>query len=257
MYKNTELKLLSSARGLEYLLDSDKLDFDAVLAQLKYEQEIKELQAEMINFQNWVVEKNKRVLILAEGREFAGKGGALHVFSEHLNPRSIRMVALKKPLPKEREQWYFKRYVEHLPERGEIVFFDRSWYNRALVEPVNGFCTQKEYKRFMKEVIHFERMLTEDGIILFKLYFAISKKEQKRRISAVRKNPLRRWELTQVDLKAIELWDKYSDYELKMLETTSSKLSPWYVFRSDDKREARLTAFYTILELLKTEKNSH
>jgi len=248
MYTESELQLLSNSKAIEYLLREEKPDFEETLKQLRFEKELVKYQVKLINIQNWVLENQKRVLILVEGREFSGKGGAIHVFTEHLNPRSIRTVALQKPNERESGQWYFKRYVSQLPERGEMVFFDRSWYNRALVEPVNGFCTAKEYKRFMKEVNHFERMLSEDGILLFKIYFSISQKEQKKRIENVRKNPLRRWELSPVDLRAIDLWDDYSRYEKKLFKKTNTSKNPWYVFEADDKREARLKAIETILK---------
>jgi len=222
MSNKSDLFLLNTNKGLEYLLQGEQPNFKETIKQLRYEKALVDLQIKMINVQNWVVENDKRVLVVVEGREFSGKGGAIHVFTEHLNPRSIRTVALKTPGPIEMGQWYFKRYIEQLPERGEMVFFDRSWYNRALVEPVNGFCSQKEYTRFMNEVNHFEHMLSEDGIVIIKIYFSISKKEQERRIELVQQNPLRRWELSPVDLRAIELWDDYTKYEKKMFKVTNT-----------------------------------
>ena len=251
MYTRSDMRLLNSPRGLEYLLRSDKPDFDEVLNQLKFEQKLIQLQVKLINIQNRVVEKEERVMVLVEGREFAGKGDAIATFTEHLNPRSFRTVALQKPTTIQRKQWYFKRYVEQLPDPGEMVFFDRSWYNRAVVEPVNGFCSKKEYNRFMNEVNHFERMLIEDGIQLIKIYFSISKKEQKQRIEHVRKNPLRRWELTEVDRNAVSLWNKYARYERKMFELTNTPYARWRVFEDDNKRNACLQAFKLLLRLLK------
>ena len=250
MFNKSELNLLNTSKAIENLLRSDKPDFGETLKQIRYHKELISLQIKLIDVQNWVVENNKRVMILVEGRDFAGKGGAIDLFTEHLNPRSIRKIALKAPTEKERGQWYFKRYIEQIPERGEMVFFDRSWYNRAIIEPVNEFCTKKEYTRFMKEVNHFERMLTKDGIILLKIFFSISKKEQKRRVEEVRQNPLRRWELTPVDLRAVELWDSYSTYEKKMFKLTDTKANPWLIFKTDDKRIARLKAIKKVLELL-------
>ncbi len=250
MFNKEDLKLLNTNRALEYLLQSDKLDFNDTIQQLRFEKEVANLQIQMINIQNWVVAKRKRVLVLAEGREFAGKGGAIHIFTEHLNPRAIRTVALDKPTPYEKGQWYFERYIKQLPQRGEMVFFDRSWYNRAMVEPVNGFCTKKEYSKFMKEVNHFERMLSEDGIKIIKFYFSISKQEQKKRIENVRKNPLRRWELSPVDLKALDYWDKYTKYEKELFKVTNTEKNPWFIFKGNDKRTARIMAFKKLIKLL-------
>lgn len=253
MYTKSDLQLLNTSKGLEYLLQSDTPDFEETVKQLRYEKALAKLQIKLINVQNWVLENDKRVLVLVEGREFSGKGGAIHVFTEHLNPRSIRTVALKQPSENELGQWYFKRYIEQLPERGEMVFFDRSWYNRALVEPVNGFCSKKEYGRFMKEVNHFERMLSEDGILLFKIYFSISRKQQQRRIENVQQNPLRRWELSPVDLRAVELWDVYTKYEKKLFKETHTPSNPWHIFKTDDKRVARMNAFTQFLKLFPPE----
>lgn len=250
MFTEEELDLLNSYKALEYLLRSEELDFEDTLRQLKYEKQLNALQVELIKVQNWVVENNRQVLILVEGREFAGKKSLIRAFTEHLNPRSMRTVALSKPTPSQRGQWYFKRYIERLPERGEMVFFDRSWYNRAMVEPVNGFCTHEEYKRFMKEVNHFERMLSEDGIILIKIYLSITKKEQQRRIENVRRNPLRRWELTPVDLRAVELWDIYTKYKEEMFRVTDTVQNPWHIIRKNDKRLACLEAFEEVLKIL-------
>jgi polyphosphate kinase 2 len=250
MFTEDELKLLNSYKAVEYLLRADQLDFEDTVKQLKYEKELNPLQVKLIKVQNWVVENNEQVLILVEGREFAGKRTLIRAFTEHLNPRSMRMVALSKPTPTERTQWYFKRYIEQIPERGEIVFFDRSWYNRAMVEPVNGFCTKEEYERFMREVNHFERMLSEDGIKIIKIYLSITKEEQKRRIEDVRQNPLRRWELTPVDLRAVELWDHYTKYKEEMFRVTDTERIPWHIIREDDKRDAALQAFKRVLEIL-------
>ena len=249
MFSNEELKLLSSSRGIEYLLDSDKLDFADALKQLKYERELVELQTELIKLQAWINKHDERVLILVEGRDFAGKGDAIRAFTEHLNPRSMRTVAVRKPTEREARQWYFKRYIGEIPEGGEIVFFNRSWYNRAIVEPVNGFCTREEYERFMNEAPHFERMLVNDGIRLIKFYFSISKEEQARRIEMVKANPLRRWEFTPVDLRAQELWDDYTQYKDQMFKRTGARETPWTIVEADDKREAQLLAIRHILEV--------
>lgn len=245
-----ELHLLNSNKALEYLLEKERPDFEDAIRQIRFEEQLKKLQIELIRLQNWVVDQQKRVLILVEGREFAGKGDAIRRFIEHLNPRTMRLVALSKPTIRQQDQWYFKRYIEQLPERGEIVFFDRSWYNRAMVEPVNGFCTQKEYNRFMSEVNFFEHMLVNDGLKLLKIYFSISREEQKRRIDHVQKNPLRRWELSSVDLRAVELWEKYTEYKERMFRVSNTDFAPWHIIEADDKRVAQLTAISLILEKL-------
>ena len=243
-----ELKYLSSNKGIRYLLSSDKPQYSEVVNRLKYEDQLDRLQIELIKLQNWVLENNKRVLILFEGREFSGKGGTINACSEHLNPRSYRLVALNKPTEEEQGQLYFKRYMERIPEKGEIVFFDRSWYNRAVVEPVNGFCTEKEYKHFMLEVNHFENMLIEDGIYVLKFYLSISKKEQKRRIEHVKANPLKRWQLSAVDLKAQELWSSYTKYTSTMLKKTDGKKNPWYSIETNDIKKAHLDIIKLILK---------
>lgn len=250
MFNKDELRLLNSQKGLKYLLRADKLDFKETIKQLTYEEALTEMQIQMIEIQKRVVAQKERIIILVEGREFAGKGGAIHVFTEHLNPRTIRKIALPKPNEIERSQWYFKRYVEQLPVPGEMVFFDRSWYNRAMVEPVNDFCTLEEYERFISEVNNFEQMISGAGVQIIKLFLSISKKEQEKRIELIRNNPLRSWELSAVDKSAVRLWDKYSAYEKKMFKKTNTKANPWFIFRSNDKRIARLQSFKKILEIL-------
>jgi len=250
MFKEEELKLLSTSKGIEYLLDTDKPDFKDVLKQLRFERELETLQIEMIKLQTWVAKQGERLLIITEGRDFAGKGPAIRAFVDHLNPRSLRTVALRKPTKLEENQWYFKRYIAEIPEVGEMVFFDRSWYNRAIVEPVNGFCTHSEYKRFMDEVNYFERMLVNDGIRLIKFYFSITKKEQARRIARVKANPLRRWELSPVDLRSQELWDDYTEYKNKMFKKTNKKKNPWTIIDSDDRRDGQLEAIKHVLDIV-------
>ena len=188
-YTKDELQLLSGTRGLRYLLDSDPPNLEKALRKLKFKRNLNDLQVDLIQLQNWVVENQKRLLLIFEGTEFAGKGGMIRSIVEHLNPRSVRVGALPKPSEREAGQWYFQRYVNQLPERGEIVLFDRSWYNRAIVEPINGFCSRKQYNRFMSEVNHFENMLHNDGIRLFKIFISITKKTQARRIPMIRENP--------------------------------------------------------------------
>jgi len=246
-----ELDIINSAKGVEYLLLQDKLDYHEAVNKIRFEKELHKLQAQLIIVHNWIIKKKKRVLVLVEGREFAGKGEAIRSFTEHLNPRAARSVALRAPSESEQQQWFFKRYIERIPSPGEIVFFDRSWYNRAIVEPVNGFCTKKQYAQFMKEVTQVEDMLSDDGIIIIKIYFSLSKKEQINRIKKVQQNPLRKWELSAVDLKAIELWDTYSKYEEAMFKLTDTEQNPWHTFNNDEGRNAFLGAIKQILKILK------
>lgn len=246
-FSKSDLRKLSSNRGLNYLLSSDPPNPVAVLDRLKYDSQLKVLQIELVKLQNWVVDNNERILIIFEGGEFAGKGLTIKAFTEHMNPRSARVVALPKPNDIEAGQWYFQRYINRLPRPGEIVFFDRSWYNRAMVEPVNGFCTAKEYDQFMSEVNHFERMIHNDGIIIIKLFMSITKEVQASRIKMVQKNPLRRWELTKVDLHAQKLWDKYKTYEQAIFKQTNTKKVPWKVIDGNDPQAAHLAAIKYVL----------
>lgn len=241
---------LNSKKGLMNLLRPEQPIFKTAVRRVKYEKDMESLQAAMIQMQNWVIFNNKRVVILFEGRDAAGKGGAIRRCSEHLNPRSMRIVALPKPTEIERGQWYFQRYVRQLPGPGEIVFFDRSWYNRAVVEPVNGFCTKDEYERFMSEVSLFEDMLVNDGIILLKFYFSISKVEQKDRFERIKKDPLKVWKMSPVDEHAQELWDEYTKYKLQMLERTDTNNSPWYIIKADRKTKARIECIEKVLNAI-------
>lgn len=250
MFSKEELKKLGSRRAINLLLKEDKPDFKKVLKEIYYQRELNQLQTKLIRLQNWVAKNDKRVIVIFEGREFSGKGGAIQALTEHLNPRSMRIVALPKPSEKERGQWYFQRYVNELPERGEILFFDRSWYNRAMVEPVNGFCTKKEYEIFMDEVNHFERMLTKDGIRIIKFYLSITKEKEKKRITAVKNNPLRRWELTSVDKNAIKLWDKYTEYKEQMFEKSDTEYAPWIIVDANDTHKGYLEIINKVLKLI-------
>lgn len=192
-------------------------------------------------------EKGLKVLILTEGRDAAGKGGSIKRLTEHLNPRGCRVVALEKPSEVEKTQWYFQRYVSHLPAAGEIVIFDRSWYNRAGVEPVMGFCTQDEHKKFLKEVPLFEEMLVNSGILMFKFYFSVSKEEQKKRFESRKTDPLKQYKLSPVDEKSQKLWDKYTIAKYSMLLASNTPLCPWTIIGSDNKKKARLNVFRYIL----------
>ncbi|MFK0406478.1 polyphosphate kinase 2 [Campylobacter jejuni] len=214
---------------------------------IEYEKDLKNLQIELLKFQNHVKAKGLKVLILIEGRDAAGKGGAIKRLIEHLNPRGCRVVALEKPSDVEKTQWYFQRYIAHLPSAGEIVIFDRSWYNRAGVEPVMGFCTPQQHKDFLREVPLFENMISNSDIIFFKFYFSVSKDEQKKRFEKRRSDPLKQYKLSPVDQKSQELWDKYTLAKYSMLLASNTPTCPWTIISSDDKKKARLNLFRFIL----------
>jgi len=215
-----------------------------------YEHEKFILQTELLKLQSWVKEANQRVIILFEGRDAAGKGGAIKRFMEHLNPRGARVVALEKPSEVERGQWYFQRYVEHLPTRGEIVLFDRSWYNRAGVERVMGFCSDEEYREFLRQAPEFERNLVRSGIHLIKFWFSVSQAEQRRRFKERKVHPLKQWKLSPVDLASLDKWDDYTRAKEAMFFHTDTADSPWLVIKSDDKKRARLNAMRYVLHSL-------
>jgi len=214
---------------------------------LRYEDELKTLQIELLKMQNYIKETGQKVLMIFEGRDAAGKGGTIKRITEHLNPRGARVVALDKPSDKERTQWYFQRYVQHLPAAGEIVLFDRSYYNRAGVEPVMGFCTQEEHKEFLHEVPEFEKMLVNSDIKIFKFYFSVSKNEQKKRFEKRRTDPLKQYKLSPVDEKSQGLWDKYTIAKYSMLLASHTDYAPWTVIRSDNKKKARINTIKHIL----------
>lgn len=220
---------------------------DKILNKLKYEAELKILQTEFVNLQKWVAQKKMRVIVIFEGRDAAGKGGSIKRFKEHLNPRYSREVALDKPTEVEKGQWYFRRYIKELPNPGEIVFFDRSWYNRAVVEPVMGFCTQEQYNKFIMQVPEFEHLLYEDNVKIIKFWFSISKEEQNKRFKSRVKNPLKRWKFSSVDMKGQELWDQYTHYKEQMFSKTHTNFSPWVIVKTNDKKEARLESLRYLL----------
>ena len=215
-----------------------------------YEQQKYRLQVELLKLQAWVKESGERIVVLFEGRDAAGKGGAIKRFMEHLNPRGARVVALEKPSDVERGQWYFQRYVQHLPTRGEIAMFDRSWYNRAGVERVMGFCTDEEYSEFMRETPEFERNLVRSGLHLFKFWFSVSRQEQRRRFKERRLHPLKQWKLSPVDLASLDKWDDYTRAKEAMFFHTDTADSPWTVIKSDCKKRARLNAMRYVLHSL-------
>ena len=218
-----------------------------VQVKLDYEEELKKLQIELVKLQQWIAKKNKRVAVIFEGRDAAGKGGSIRRFMEHLNPRSTRLVALNKPTEVEKGQWYFQRYIKELPNPGEIVFFDRSWYNRAVVEPVMGFCTDDQYKNFLVQVPEFEHMLYEDGVVVIKFWLSISKDEQLRRFNSRNDNPLKRWKFSPVDKRGQELWDDYTFYKDEMFSRTHTTYSPWIVVKTNNKKEARVECMRHVL----------
>jgi len=217
---------------------------------LLYEEELEKLQIELLKFQNYVKEKGLKVLMIFEGRDAAGKGGTIKRITEHLNPRGARVVALPRPSDQEMTQWYFQRYTMHLPSAGEIVLFDRSWYNRAMVEPVMGFCTQRQQSKFLKDAPLFEKMLVEDDIKIFKFYFSVTKEEQARRFAKREQDPLKQYKLSPVDLKAQELWDEYALAKYMMLSATHTDVAPWTVIKSDSKKKARINTIKHILNFV-------
>ena len=212
-----------------------------------YEATKRELQIELLKLQDWAQETGERIVVIFEGRDAAGKGGTIKRFMEHLNPRGARVVALSKPTDVERGQWYFQRYIERLPTAGEIVFFDRSWYNRAGVERVMGFCSEEEYNSFLHQVVEIERNLREAGTHLIKFWLSVSKDEQKRRFDRRAEDPLKRWKLSPIDLESMQRFDAYTDAERAMFAHTATSENPWVVIKSDDKKRARLNAMRHVL----------
>jgi polyphosphate kinase 2 len=217
---------------------------------IEYEKELRKLQIELLKFQNYVKEEGLKILMIFEGRDAAGKGGTIKRITEHLNPRGARVVALEKPTEQEQTQWYFQRYAQHLPGAGEIVLFDRSWYNRAMVEPVMGFCTERQHHKFLKDAPEFEEMLVDEGIQLFKFYFSVSKEEQARRFKSRETDPLKQYKLSPVDKESQRLWDEYTLAKFMMLSSTHTTKAPWTVVKSDNKKKARLNTIKHILNFV-------
>ena len=251
-----DVKKLSSNRGLRAILSRDPLNLERAVRYVDYQKRLDKLQVELIRLQTWAIKKNERIIILFEGRDAAGKGGAIRRLSERINPRHMRIIALPKPNEDEKTQWYFQRYVEQFPKAGEIIFFDRSWYNRAVVEPVNGFCTQEQYEVFMNQVNDFERMILESGIRLVKIYMSITKKEQAKRFNDIKSDPLKQWKITPVDEKAQELWDDYTEYKRAMFEKTNTVISPWKIIKANRKTEARINTIRHILKSIPYDKKT-
>ena len=216
----------------------------------KYEKELAKLQVELVKLQEWIKHTGLKVVVIFEGRDTAGKGGTIKRIMDRLNPRIVRVVALGTPTEKEKTQWYFQRYTPHLPAAGEMVLFDRSWYNRALVERVMGFCTEEEYREFMRSCPEFERMLVRSGIILIKYYLSVSDEEQERRFRARIDDPVRRWKLSPMDLESRKRWVEYSRAKDDMFKYTDIKQAPWYVVNADVKRHARLNVIGHLLSMI-------
>lgn len=210
-------------------------------------QALKPYQIELIKLQDWLEKVNKRMIIIFEGRDASGKGGAIRRITRYMNNKHYRVVALGKPTETQKNQWFLQRYITHFPTGGEIVLFDRSWYNRAMVEPIFGFCTLEEHEIFMEDIVNFEQDLVRQGMILIKLYFSVSKEEQKRRFDRRIHDPLRHWKFSEVDMQAQDLWDEFSEKKYEMLRRTTSRSAPWHIVRSDDKHLARLEAMKIIL----------
>lgn len=229
------------------IFPSANYPYETKMQKAEYEKQKTLLQIELAKFQHWVKETGQRYIILFEGRDAAGKGGTIKRFTEHLNPRGCRVVALEKPNVQEQGEWYFQRYIRHLPTKGEIVLLDRSWYNRAGVERVMDFCTPQQYLEFMRQSPDMERMLTRDGIKLTKLWFSISRNEQFRRLSARQSDPLKQWKISDIDIASLDKWEDYTEAKEAMFFYTDTKDAPWTVVKSDCKKRARLNAIRHIL----------
>jgi polyphosphate kinase len=222
-----------------------------------YELEKYQLQVELLKYQYWLEDNDQKSIIIFEGRDAAGKGGTIKRFTEHLNPRTARVVALNKPSDRERGQWYFQRYIQHLPTDGEMVLFDRSWYNRAGVERVMGFATPEQYETFMNQVPYFERMLVDSGIYVTKFWFSVSQKEQRTRFAIRQLDPVRRWKLSPMDLESLDRWEAYTQAKEEMFRRTDKKYAPWTIIRSNDKKRARLNAMRYFLSQFEYDGKDH
>ena len=232
---------------IEYYFSSHVYPYASRLSVKEYYQQKLLLQIELVKMQNWVQETGRRAIVVFEGRDAAGKGSTIKRFMEHMNPRWARVVALEKPTDEERGQWYFQRYTKELPSKGEIVFFDRSWYNRAGVEHVMGFCTQEEYEVFLDQVPAFENMLVKSGISLVKFYLSVSRAEQARRFEERKNNPLKQWKLSPIDLEAQHKWDDYSEAKNTVFEMTDTESAPWTLVKSEDKMRGRIETMRFVL----------
>ena len=241
---------MRSPRDLFSLLQSKEINPQKIVELLNYENELQKLQIELVKLQCWVQEKKRRVAILFEGRDAAGKGGAIRRFTDHMHPRALRVVAWPKPTEEEVGQWYFQRYTCQLPNRGEIVFFDRSWYNRAVVESVNGFCAPEQYEQFIRQVTEYKHRLYEDSVTLIKFWFLISKEEQKWRFDSRADNPLKQWKISLMDAKSQAFWDSYTKCKELMFSKVYTSFSPWIVVRDNNKKNARPESICYVLSVL-------
>jgi len=248
---------LSAKNGKIGWNDDGAYPYKKKLDIIEYERDKHELQIELLKMQNWVKNTKQRIVILFEGRDAAGKGGTIKRFMEHLNPRGANVIALEKPNARERNQWYFQRYINHLPSKGEIIFFDRSWYNRAGVEKVMGFCSDHEYLEFLRQTPELERMLVNSGITLFKFWFSVSRAEQFRRFKSRQNDPLKQWKLSPVDMASLELWPEYSKAKDAMIFHTDTKDAPWTIIRSDDKKRGRINCMRHFLSNLDYDGKDH
>ncbi|MFE1025667.1 polyphosphate kinase 2 [Streptomyces sp. NPDC058818] len=246
--RRPEKPILLNAEGSPIDTWRENHPYDRKVRRSDYERQKRVLQIELLKMQRWAKETGQRIVVLCEGRDAAGKGGTIQRFTERLNPRGARVVALDKPTEREGGQWYFQRYVAHLPARGEIVFFDRSWYNRAGVERVMGFCTEPEYRQFLQQAPLFEQLLTDDGILLVKFWFSVSRAEQRTRFAIRQVDPVRRWKLSPTDLSSLDRWDDYTAAKIDMFRATDTAHAPWTVVKNNDKRRGRLEAMRSLLD---------
>ncbi|MFK7886351.1 MAG: polyphosphate kinase 2 [Gammaproteobacteria bacterium] len=244
------LQITYTNEQIRDLFRTGKYPYESKISARRYNQRKEELQVELLKVQNWVKQTGQRIVVLCEGRDAAGKGGTIKRFMEHLNPRAARVVALEKPTDHERGQWYFQRYVAHLPTAGEMVFFDRSWYNRAGVERVMGFCNSLDYLEFMRQAPDLERMIARSGIHLFKYWFSVTKTEQERRFDARAQDPLKQWKLSPIDKLSRNKWVEYTQAKEAMFFYTDTRDAPWTVIKSDDKKRARLNCMQHFLSSL-------
>jgi polyphosphate kinase 2 len=243
----TPARARHNPEAIRHAFETGEFPYRSRLGTKFYEQQMAELQVELLKLQNWVKETGERIIVLFEGRDAAGKGGTIKRFMEHLNPRGARVVALEKPNERERTQWYFQRYIENLPAGGEIVFLDRSWYNRAGVERVMGFCSPNDYLEFMRQCPELERMLVRSGIRLFKFWFSVTREEQLRRFQARENDPLKQWKLSPIDKASLDKWDDYTEAKEAMFFYTDTADAPWTIIKSDDKKRARLNCMQYFL----------
>ncbi|GAA3494741.1 polyphosphate kinase 2 [Streptomyces prasinosporus] len=246
--RRPERPVLLDADGTPIETWRENHPYDRRIRRSEYERTKRILQIELLKMQRWVKDTGQRIVVVCEGRDAAGKGGTIQRFTERLNPRGARVVALEKPTEREAGQWYFQRYVAHLPACGEIVFFDRSWYNRAGVERVMGFCTEDEYRLFLEQAPMFERLLTDDGIMLVKFWFSVSRAEQRTRFAIRQVDPVRRWKLSPMDLSSLDRWDDYTTAKVEMFRATDTPHAPWTVVKNNDKRRGRLEAMRSLLD---------